>query len=51
MLERHILSRFSSFFWVQNSENSPPKKSMLQVCSLVYLNPPILTLGKVEDDF
>lgn len=29
----------------------PPKKSMLEVCSLVYLNPPILTLGKVENDF
>jgi hypothetical protein len=51
MPKRHILSRFSSFSWVQNSENSPPKKSRLEVRSLVYLNPPILTLGKVEYEF
>jgi hypothetical protein len=49
MPKRHILSRFSSFSWVQNSENSPPKK--IQVCSLMYLNPPILTLGKVKMTF
>jgi hypothetical protein len=51
MPKRHILSRFSSFSWVQNNENAPPKKSMLEISSLVYLNPPILTLGNVEYDF